>query len=210
MSTAVSQLPVVFRMSEKNIQTTTVSRGVAKSNPIELLRTPHTIIEFEPTLHESGIKGQLIKYKKAQSEEWSTVRKKDFKSHPLGSMEKVVVDLSTDATRRLLEELTSLEQVVNQGIQSGHREYVVADKETAIIINDGNKFAILKRILEEGLSDEYWEMIARSQPDLADRLAAGHIHHAKALTVAELTKRLTETYPETAGPDSWQAWIYQN
>jgi hypothetical protein len=86
----------------------------------------------------------------------------------------------------------------------------VAKKSDVLVINDENKRAILKQILEEGLSDEYWDLIAESQPDLANRLASGHIQHVRAKTVSELKRRLTKDFPETSGPNSWQSWIYEN
>ena len=197
-------------MSDKNIHTQTVSKGVAKSDTIRLTKTKNTAIHFEPTIHEAGIKGRFVKYKKTTGKEWSELQKCDFNSHALGSMEKVSVELSTEATTRLLNKLNSLESIVQQGIGDGRTEYVVAEKDKAIVIDDENKLSILRGILDEGLSDEYWNLLAKSQPKLADKLAAGRIQQVRAGKLAELKQRLVESHPETTGPNSWQSWIYEN
>jgi len=101
-------------MSKEKIKTNTVSRGVAKTTPITLVKTPNTVIRFEPVLHDGGVKGQLVKYKKKSSEKWDDLKPKDFKSHALGSMEKVTVDLSTDATAILLDEITKRKSMLSK------------------------------------------------------------------------------------------------
>lgn len=197
-------------MSEKSVHTKTVRKGVAKSNTVKLIKTANTAIHFEPILHEGGVRGRLIKYKKTSAKTWDELKPSNFTAHALGSMEKVVVELSTEATTTLFNELKSRDNIVDQGIPDGSAEYIVAKKSDVLVINDENKRAILKQILEEGLSDEYWDLIAQSQPDLANRLASGHIQHVRAKTVSELKRRLAQDFPETSGPNSWQSWIYEN
>ncbi len=197
-------------MSEKSVQITTVKKGVAKTNPIRLAKTANTVIRFESILHNGGVTGRLVKYKKTSAKSWSDVKETDFKSHSLGTMEKVVFELDTTATTKLFEELKFRQNIVEQGIQNGQTEYIFAPKDEVLVINDSNKHSILKQILHEDLSDDYWKLIAESQPELANRLAQGHIQHLRTKTVNELKKRLTEEHSETAGPISWQPWIYRN
>lgn len=197
-------------MSKEKIKTNTVSRGVAKTTPIPLAKTPNTVVRFEPVLHDGGVKGQLVKYKKKSSEKWEDLKPKDFKSHALNSMEKVTVDLSTDATAILLDEISKRKSIVEQGIQDGQKEYVVADKDSVLVINDQNKLQVLEQILNEGHSDEYWDLISKHQPNLASRLASGHIQQIRTDTILTLKERLKEEYPETSGPNSWQSWILDN
>lgn len=197
-------------MSTEKIKTKTVSRGVAKTTPITLVKKPNTIIRFEPVLHNGGVKGQLVKYKKKTSDDWGDLSPKDFESHALKSMEKVIVDLSTDATAKLLDEITKRKSILEQGIQDGQKEYVVADKKSVLVINDKNKHQILEQILNDGHSDEYWELIAKHQPNLASKLASGHIQQIRAETISTLKERLKTDYHETSGSDSWQSWIFEN
>jgi len=197
-------------MHEKSVETKTVSKGVASSSAVKLTNTANTALRFEPILHEGGVKGRLIKYKKSPSKKWSELDQSDFKSHTLNAMEKVVVDLNTMATAKLLEALGIREEIVKKGIQDGRQSYVVAEKEKALVIDDQNKLAILKKILSEGLSDEYWQLISKNQPDLADRLAAGRIHQVRTAQVSELKDRLKSEFRETSGPDSWQEWIFKH
>lgn len=197
-------------MSEKKIKTKTVSRGVAKTSPIELDKTKNTAIYFKPTIHDGGVNGELIKFKKPSSKAWSDIKEPDFTSRTLGSMEKIAVRLNTASTEKLLESISNLGSIVTQGIQDGRQAYVVAKENNVLVIDDKNKLSILKQILDQGLSDQYWKLIAKNQPDLAYHLAAGHIQKIRADTIAELKQRLTEVYSETSGPDSWQKWIFKH
>jgi len=79
-----------------------------------------------------------------------------------------------------------------------------------LVINDQNKLQVLEQILNEGHSDEYWDFIAKHQPNLASRLASGHIQQVRADTILILKERLKKEYPETSGPNSWQSWILDN
>ena len=54
-------------MSEKSVHTKTVRKGVAKSNTVKLIKTANIAIHFEPILHEGGVRGRLIKYKKTSA-----------------------------------------------------------------------------------------------------------------------------------------------
>jgi len=197
-------------MSEKSIKTRTVNRDVATSNPIKLNETAHTKVGFIPTLHGEGVRGKLVKYKKTASKNWGDLKETDFKNHPLGSYEKVTIDLGTEAIKLLAEELRALEQIVEQGINYGETEYVVTKADKVIVINDENKASGLKQILEKGLSEEFWSLISGNNPDLADRLVAGRIQQVRAETISELKKRLNQDYPETSGSNSWQKWIFEN
>ncbi|MGB0906749.1 MAG: Shedu anti-phage system protein SduA domain-containing protein [Maricaulaceae bacterium] len=197
-------------MSEKNIQTRTVSRGIATTTPIRLTLTKNLKVGFVPTLHDGGIRGKLVKYKKTSSKNWSDVNDSDFTSHQLSGMEKITIDLDTEATTLLLAKLTNLKEIVKQGIEDGQTEYVVAQKGKTLIINDENKLASFKEILDGGHSDEFWKLIETDQPDLANRLVAGHIQQVRAKIITELKRRLTEKHSETTGPDSWQKWIFKH
>lgn len=197
-------------MSKDSFRTQTVGKGVAKTDPVRLAKTENTAIHFEPILHDGGVRGRLIKYKKSSNKEWSDLAQSDFASHPLSSMEKVVIDMDTATTTKLLEALVSRSNIVEQGIKRGLKNYVVAEKDTTLIINDKNKHQVLQRILEEGLSEDYWHLIASSQPNLAAKLVAGHIQQIRAEQIAELQQRLTENHAETIGENSWQSWIYRH
>ena len=197
-------------MSDNEFQTKTVSRGVAISDPIRLSQTANTKVGFIPTLHGGGVRGHLVKYKKKSSKAWKDLTESDFSSHALASMQKVTIQLDTEATTKLIEKLNALGSITKHGIHDGQKDYVVAEKGKAIVIDDENKLNILRQILDDGHTDEYWKLIAENQPDLAAKLASGHILQVRSKIITELKKRLTEQHSETAGPTSWQRWIFDN
>lgn len=197
-------------MNSGEIKTKYVGTGVAKSTPILLENTPETKIQFNPTLHGKGVSGSIVKFRKDRKSEWKGMRQSDFKNHALASMEKIDIPISTDALKKLVEEVQSRENIVKDGIKYGDHEYITVEKGSVIVINDQNKKELLEQIFKKGYSNEFWDLIKGSEPELADKLSAGHIQMLRRKVIDELRERLKKTFPESIGGDSWQKWIFRN
>lgn len=195
---------------EKIIKTKSVSSGVAKTSPILLDSTPETKIQFHPIVHNKGVNGSIIKFKKDRKSFWRTLSQSNFKSHTLSTMEKIEIPISTDALKKLVKEVQSRENIAKDGVQYGSHQYITVEKDKVIIIDDHNKKELLEQILRKGYSDDFWNLITGEEPELADKLSAGYLQAQRKKTVCELKNRLTKKYPETTGNDSWQTWIFNN
>jgi len=197
-------------MNQNEIKTQSVSYGVAKTNPISLDSTPETKIQFYPTLHEKGVSGSIVKFKKDKKSVWKGLKQADFKNHALSVMEKIEIPISTDALKKLVEAVQAREDIVKDGGRYGAHEYITVEKNKIVVIDDQNKKQLLEQILSKGYSDDFWNLLMGTDPELADKLSAGHLQMQRRKVVYELKERLTKSFSETTGDDSWQKWIFKN
>jgi hypothetical protein len=192
----------------KKIKTTKVGRDFAESTWVRLEQTPETLVIFKPEIHPGGVRGFLVRYKKEHAGDWSALKDKDFAKLHLEPKTKFEIELTTEAVAKLREAIDERTKIIGLGIKSG--SFVVAESDKVVIVDDATKREIFESLLKKGYTDEFWNLLRESEPQLATRLSVGHIYSEKLDTLKELQDRLKRQYPETAGPTSWQRWIYDN
>lgn len=193
------------------IETKTIGKGIAETTPFVIERTPETRLVFYPMVHSGGVRGVIVRYKKKRGDDWKKLRPDDFEKKTLSPGESFDILFKTGTLHNFLEEINKRKKIVADGVEYGSHEYITVEKNRVIIINDTNKKQILEQILEKGYSDEYWNLIQESVPDLADRLTNARVQDRKKEVINEFTTRLKKGgYAETTGGDSWQRWIYNN
>lgn len=197
-------------MENQGIKTESVGAGVAKATPVKLDATPETRINFYPTLHSKGVCGSIVKFKKDKKSEWKNLHASDFISHTLSVNEKIDIPISTEALCKLMEAIQARQEIVKDGVKYGSHEYITVEKNKVIVIDDKNKKQLLEQILSKGYSDDFWDLLTGTDPELADKLSAGHLQMQRRNSVNELINRLTKVFSETTGSDSWQSWIFNN
>ena len=190
------------------IKTNTVGKNFAQTSFVVLEETPTTMLCFLPEISEKGVRGSIQRYKKDGTEKLIKMEEVDFRK--IKSGEGVHIELRTDALKKLIEEVKKREQICEQGIQGGLTEYVVGPKENTIVVTDENKREIIEKILLGGYTEDFWKLVSESIPELADKLSIGNLQIKRKRIVAELQERLTKSYSETAGDNSWQRWIYKH
>lgn len=194
----------------KKITTTKVGHDFAESNWVVLEQTPETLLMFKPEIHSGGVRGHLVRYKKDHASDWSKLKSTDFEKINLGTKTKIEFDLSTAIVDKLSQTIEEHSKIVQQGIKRGRKEYVVAESDKVLVIDDVTKRAIFDSLLKKGYTPEFWELLQESEPELATRLSVGHLYAEKMATLNTLQERLKSKYPETSGDKSWQKWIYAN
>lgn len=195
----------------KKIVTTTVGKDFAESSWVLLEQTPETLLIFKPEIHPGGVRGFLARYRLPTGKSWSDIKDLEFERvPPLGAGLKVEIELKTETLEKLKSAIEERAKIVDQGIKRGTKEYVVAESDKVIVVDDESKREIFDKILEKKYSAEFWDSLRESEPELATRLSVGHLHAEKSKVLAELAARLLVRYSETAGADSWQNWIYAN
>ncbi len=194
------------------IKTESVGKSFAKTNPIVLDATSTTALVFDPQIHDGGVRGHLIRLKKNKDDKFEKPEEVDFRTLKLG--EGVKIELGTQQLKRLLEGVSSRELIAKkEGISNGKSEYrLLKPNEETLVVSDKNKKDIIKQILDSGYSEDYWNLLSSSSPELADKLSFGHIQWKRKIVIDDLKQRLNSNHKphETIGDDSWQNWIYKN
>lgn len=190
------------------IKTVSVGKDFVKTKGILLEQTSDTALVFFPEIHPGGVRGDLIRFKKNRKDEWEKIPEQDFRKLQL--YEGTHIELGTQELNKLIAEVKKRESISEQGVQPGLTEYVVAEKDKVIVVDDQNKKQLIQQVLNKGYSADFWKLLISSYPDVANKLSAGHLQMQRKAIVDELEIRLKGTFPETTGDDSWQNWIFQH
>jgi hypothetical protein len=190
-------------MSE-TLSTHSVTRGFVTSEDIVLSTTPRTRTVFRAGIHTGGVRGHVVRQKIGADGTWRDSNEVNFSR--MAADCGVSIELDTAATSKLYEKLTQLYQLQAQGVEVGNHTYVIVKPEDALIIDDHNKAEAIRGLLNQGYSEEYWEALARSNPDLASRLAAAKIHLDRQQAIRTFRSSLA-TYKADEG--YWQQF-FQN
>jgi hypothetical protein len=184
----------------KKITTTKVGKDFAESNWILLDETPETTIIFKPEIHPGGVRGILVRYKKERGVDWKDLKDADFQKISLSPNTKFEIALNTETLNKLKQTIEEHTKIIQLGIKEGQKEYVVAESDKVIVVDDTTKRAIFDSLLKKKYSYEFWKLLQESEPELATHLSVGHLYAEKNKTINELTLRLKGKYSETTGP----------
>jgi hypothetical protein len=193
-----------------SVHTHSVGRGFAVSDEVVLSESPRTRLVFRPGLHGGGVRGHMIRQKRSADGTWLDTNEVNFTKLPPDC--GVQIELDTRATEKLFTKLTDLYEVQRQGIGYGDRNYVVAEEDEVVLVNDRNKAAVIKALLDQQLSEEFWQALSASDPDVASRLAAGRLQYEREQTIRAFERDLTG---HPADESHWQTffethhWILQ-
>jgi len=191
---------------DQTIQTQTIASGFAKTDFIILDQTADTALVFKPEIHQGGVRGWLVRFRKERGKKWEEIDEKDFRK--LNIYEGVQIELRTEQTKKLCEEIRKRQQIAAQGIQTGIHQYTVAPSDKIVVISDDNKRDILKQILENNYSEDFWDMLRSSAPELAKKLSLSHIHSTRKEALAEFRTNISE---KGLGEEAyWQNFFEQN
>jgi Domain of unknown function (DUF4263) len=173
---------------EDSITTHSVTRGFVAAEDIVLNTTPRTRLVFRANIHSGGVRGNIIRQKVGRDGNWKDANEVNFNVVPADC--GVSIELNTEATARLYDKLAQLYQLKEQGIEAGEQRYVVAKKDEVLIIDDQNKTQVIQTLLDQGDSQEFWQALGESNPDLASRLAAAKIQFDRQSAIREFEAAL--------------------
>jgi hypothetical protein len=180
------------------------------SDDVVLTESARTRTIFRPGLHGGGVRGHIIRQKRGVDRTWADANEVNFNHVPPDC--SVQIELDTNATDKLFTKLTHLYRVQGRGIAYGDHNFVVAEQDEVILVNDQNKAAVIKALLDQQLSEEFWDALSTTDPDLASRLAAGRLQYDREQTIRTFEKNLTDHSDDEA---HWQKffeahdWILQ-
>lgn len=134
----------------------------------------------------------------------------DVKAIPLSTLkggEGVKLDLNSETTKKLYDQLTKLYALVNEeGVQFGEQEFTVAKADEIIKVSRDRK-VLIERLLSENYGDEVWNELVSLNPDLATRLSLARLH-ANRVTALEVFQQNLEQ--NNAAESFWQKFFADN
>lgn len=169
------------------ITTLSIGKGMVNTNPILLEQTPETALIFKPQVHQGGVRGWLVRYKKSKDEKWEELKEKDFRS--LHLHEGVRIELGTKQIKILCEEIEKLRGIP---VESGENKYVVRKEEEVLIISDRNVKEVVKQILSKGISNQFWKELKLINPKEATRLSLLRIQEERNLSLQEFRNSIDD------------------
>lgn len=183
----------------ESITTHSKARGFAETDDIVLSIAPRTRTIFRAGIHGGGVRGHLIRQKIGKGGIWKDVNEANFTT--LAADCGVRIELGTEATAKLYSKLKHLYELQKQGVAPGDQTYVIAKQEEVLVIDDQNKAEAIRGLLDLGHSQEFWQALTQSNPDLASRLAAAKIQLDRQEVIREFEAALTT---HAGDEDHWQ------
>lgn len=162
------------------VETQSVARGVAKSDPVIIGATSKTRIVFEPVIHDGGVRGVLNRQNKDSSGQWTDVTDADFRKP--GTAVSILLD--TNTLKTLYDALTKLYAVQENGVMRGIHDYVVARKDEIVITNE-NLSQVIQELIDQNHSETFWQTLVECQSDLAVRLAESQIQRERTRVIEQ-------------------------
>lgn len=189
----------------ESIKTHHVKGGYATSDEIVLSTTPRTRTVFRPGLHSGGVRGQIFRQKLGADGSWKETNEVNFSKMPPDC--GVAIELDTAATTKLFEKLSQLYRVQEQGVERGDQDFVVAKKDEVLLVNDSTKAQVIREMLDQGYSEDFWHALTEKDPDLASRLAVAKLQLDREAVVEEFEASL-EVHREDEA--HWQGFLERN
>lgn len=187
------------------ITTRTVGARFAETDEFILTETPNTAIVFKPQIHEGGVRGSIIRYKKDRNGNREVPISVDFRR--LNAGDGIEVKLNTEAIDNLIRHVQELQALIEEeGVRPGTHRYRVADADD-LIITDQNKARVIQRLLEANLGEEIWDQLAHNNPDIATRLANSRIHEERLEVLRTFEGMLQDN---TLTENEWQNFFEEN
>jgi hypothetical protein len=154
---------------------------------------------------EDKVKIKLLHQRKAPSGSWEDVESINLNSLRAG--EGVRLDLDSETTSNLARELTNLYQMANSG-QIGSGEYdLIVGRADEIVQTDRGRAEVLKKLLELGHGEEFWQTLVAEDPDLATRLSYSKIQLDRASALQEFERNINDA---TKDENYWQNFFNSN
>ena len=187
------------------ITTRTVGAGFAKIGESVLTETTQTAIVFKPQMHEGGIRGSLIRYKKDRNGARESPVSVDFRRLNVG--DGIEIELNTEAVTNLSQRILELQTLLEEkGVRPGIHRYRVTNAND-LVITDQNKGRIIQKLLAANLGEEIWNQLVQDNPNNATRLANAKIQEDRIAVLHRFEEMLQNN---TLTEANWQDFFEEN
>lgn len=190
------------------IETISVGKGFVKSEWILLEQSPTTALVFQPEIHDGGVRGHLVRFKKGKDNTWEEMKEQDFRSLKIG--EGVRIDLRTDQVAKLYESISKFREISAKGVEHGRERYVVGKEEEVLIVTDTNIRNTILQILSKGFTEEFWKELIKTNPAEATKLSLSQIKSEREKALEEFRVDIALDKTESHWQDYFErnTWIF--
>lgn len=124
--------------------------------------------------------------------------------------EEVKLNLDSATTLTLYKHLGYLYAIhASVGVRSGETSLIVG-REDEIIKTDSSRARIIKELLSQGFSTEFWDALTENDPNLITKLSYARIHTERETALAEFSRNLSQQMDENYWQDFFErnTWIF--
>lgn len=186
------------------VKTISIGKGIAKADWILLEQTPDTALIFKPQVHEGGVRGWLVRFKKERNNKWEELEEKNFQK--LSLYEGVRIELGTEQIKKLYDEIKKLGGISKKGVEYGETEYVFGKKEEVLVVSDKNIKNTIEQILAKGFTKEFWQELTQADPQQATYLSLLHLQSERLSSLKEFKESIEKNLLE----EYWQDYFEKN
>lgn len=187
------------------IKTESISKGIANTNWVVLEETPDTALVFKPQVHEGGVRGLLVRYKKNADDEWKELAREDFRK--LNLHDGVFIQLRTESINRLCEAVNERRSLKDQDFDKGRNKYIVGKEEEVLVISDQNIKQAVEQILLKGITEKFWEELKNIDFKEASRLSRLLIKSERETSLEEFRESIVNSSKDE---NYWQDFFEKN
>jgi hypothetical protein len=169
-------------MAEKyEIQRTSLQSAAVSDKVLARSKTTRLIVRSEivgnPNNPDARVKISLIHQRKTLKGNWE-----DAPAEPLSALkagEQIKLILHSEPTLELFRHLYNLFTIATKGKIGFGKTSLVVGREAEVIQTDAGRAKVIKLLLSKGYSDDIWNEISQTNPDLATRLSYARIQNER-------------------------------
>ena len=185
-------------MNNDTIITRSVVAGVAEVNDIIIDDSPRTRIVFRPMIHQNGIRGDIIRFRKRSNGELIEPIPLNF--NQLNENDGVKIEMKTETLAKLYEEISKLAQLLqDRGVRYGENHFTVVNANS-LVITDENRATVIRKLLESG--DDFWSALESIDSDFVSNFVENRIHKKRRDSLSVFEGHLNN--------DDWSESDWQN
>jgi hypothetical protein len=203
-------IPKDFKMTEK-YKINSTSNQSARVEDRELSRTQNTRRILRCDLIDNhkdsaaSVKATILHQKSVLKGQFEDISAEPLSKLTAGEIGKLILDSAE--TKKLYEELRNLFEIhESKGVPSGKKEVVVG-YDNEIFQVDAKRAGYIKRLVEQGHSEEVWKELVQADPSLASKLSSARIHEDRKKHLNSFKETLTRT---DLKEEYWQHFFEKN
>lgn len=185
-------------MNNDTIITRSVVAGAAEVNDIIIDDSPRTRIVFRPMIHQNGIRGDIIRFRKRSNGE--LIEPVPLNFNQLNENDGVKIEMKTETLAKLYEEISKLAQLLqDRGVRYGENHFTVVNAN-ALVITDENRAMVMRKLLESG--DDFWNALESIDSGFVANFVENRIHKKRQDSLIVFEDHLNN--------DDWSEGDWQN